>query len=175
MIDKIGKHNYGKPIIQKLFPEYNSVEIGNFNSFSFNIQFLFLGNHDTKKVSTYGFIDFGLIPNKKNEPNINFVETKIIVGNDIWFGANSIVLQKSIIGNGAVIGANSVVRGIVEPYAIVIGNPAQEIRKRFSNNIIKELLKIKWWDWPDDKIEQNALLLKEYINEEMLERLRRAK
>ena len=60
------------------------------------------------------------------------------------------------IGDGAIIATKSVVTKDVEPYAIVGGNPAKEIRKRFSEEKIKELLEIQWWDWPIEKITENV-------------------
>ena len=63
------------------------------------------------------------------------------------------------IGDGAVIAANSHVVKNVEPYAIVGGNPAKLIRYRFSQEQIASLLKIKWWNWDDAKIDAVTQLL----------------
>ena len=60
------------------------------------------------------------------------------------------------IGDGAIIATKSVVTSDVAPYAIVGGNPAREIRKRFSEEKIKDLLEIRWWDWPIEKITENV-------------------
>lgn len=40
----------------------------------------------------------------------------------------------------------------VEPYSIVGGVPAKEIRKRFAPEVIKKLMEIQWWNWPIEKI-----------------------
>lgn len=74
------------------------------------------------------------------------------IGNDVWIGSNAIILGGVIIGDGAVIGAGSIVTKNVEPFTIVAGNPAKEIRKRFSESTINDLLEIKWWDWPINDI-----------------------
>ena len=63
------------------------------------------------------------------------------------------------IGDGAVIAANSVVVKDVEPYTIVGGNPAKVIKKRFSDDIINNLLELKWWDWSNEKINENLNIL----------------
>jgi virginiamycin A acetyltransferase len=63
------------------------------------------------------------------------------------------------IGDGAIIAANSTVVKDVEPYTIVGGNPAQVIKKRFSEEKIKELLEMKWWNWDIEKITENVQIL----------------
>lgn len=56
------------------------------------------------------------------------------------------------IGDGAVIGARALVTRDVEPYAVVGGNPAKTIRKRFDENDIARLLDLRWWDWSDEEL-----------------------
>jgi len=63
------------------------------------------------------------------------------------------------IGDDAVIGAGSVVTRDVQPYAIVAGNPARLIGKRFDDETIRKLLEIRWWDWPKRKIRQNLQVI----------------
>lgn len=65
------------------------------------------------------------------------------IGNDVWIGSESIVLSGVSIGDGAVVAANSVVTRDVKPYAIVAGSPAKEIRKRFDEKTILDLLSLK--------------------------------
>ncbi|MFW5394146.1 CatB-related O-acetyltransferase, partial [Yersinia sp. 2544 StPb PI] len=71
---------------------------------------------------------------------------KTVIGNDVWFGANSLILKGINIGDGAVIGAGAVVTKDVPPYAIVAGNPAKIIKMRFDSETISKLICIKWWD-----------------------------
>ena len=78
------------------------------------------------------------------------------IGCDVWIGQNAIIKQGVIIGHGAVIGMGSVVTKDVLPYQIVAGNPAKEIKYRFSDEIIEELLRLKWWTFDDDKIKKLA-------------------
>ena len=63
------------------------------------------------------------------------------------------------IGDGAVIANNSHIVKDVAPYSIVGGNPAKLIKYRFTQEQIDSLLKIKWWDWDDEKINEYAPLL----------------
>ena len=90
---------------------------------------------------------------KANTFNISIVEDKefdeyqeIIVGNDVWIGTRSIILDGVKIGNGAVIAAGSVVTKDVEPYMIVAGVPAKPIRKRATEDKIREYQNSKWWN-----------------------------
>ena len=86
-------------------------------------------------------------PTRNNPP--------VFIGNDVWIGHNVIILPGVTIHDGAVCAAGAVVTHDVPPYTIVGGVPAKPIRKRFSDDIIEQLLKIRWWDWPEEKIREN--------------------
>ena len=79
----------------------------------------------------------------------------IIVGNDVWIGYEAVILAGVMIGDGAIIGTRAVVTKDVPPYTVVGGVPAKPIRKRFNDETVTELLKLKWWDWSEEKISQN--------------------
>jgi virginiamycin A acetyltransferase len=81
----------------------------------------------------------------------------IIIENDVWIGANSTVMSGIKIGNGAIVAAGSTVTKDVPPYAIVAGNPAKVVKYRFTDEQIKKLLSIAWWDWDEQKIKDNAM------------------
>lgn len=83
------------------------------------------------------------------------------IGNDVWIGANAIVIQGVKIGNGAVIGAGSVVTKNVGDYEIVAGNPARLIRKRFDDITIRHLTQSEWWDLSDDNLQRCAPFIKQ--------------
>lgn len=82
--------------------------------------------------------------------------SKTIIGHDVWIGESAIIKQGVSIGHGAVIGMGSIVTKDVSPYDIVAGNPARVIRKRFSNDIVEDLLKSKWWNFDDKKLKYYA-------------------
>jgi virginiamycin A acetyltransferase len=79
-----------------------------------------------------------------------------VIGNDVWIGQNAVILPGVHIGDGAIIGANSIVGNDVDPYTIVVGNPAKPLRKRFDDDLIGLLLKFKWWDKSIEEI--NSLI-----------------
>jgi acyl-[acyl carrier protein]--UDP-N-acetylglucosamine O-acyltransferase len=70
----------------------------------------------------------------------------------VWIGHGAMILSGVTIGDGACIGAGSVVAKTVPPYAVVSGNPAQVRRMRFSPVQVEQLLRIRWWEWPIERI-----------------------
>jgi hypothetical protein len=93
-------------------------------------------------------------PTKTQPPENSVVRTKgdITIGNDVWIAGDAKILSGVTIGDGAVIGANSLVAKDVPAYAIYAGNPARLIRMRFSDEDIKTLEELRWWDWPLEHI-----------------------
>lgn len=83
-----------------------------------------------------------------------------VLGNDVWIGFEALIMPGVTIGDGAMVAARAVVTKDVDPYTIVGGNPAKLIKKRFSDSDIEILLKVKWWDWPEEKIKQHIPLLR---------------
>jgi virginiamycin A acetyltransferase len=81
------------------------------------------------------------------------------IGNDVWIGHHAVIMPGIRIGDGAMIGSYSIVTKNVEPYAVVAGNPAKLIRKRYPDEVIEKLLNIRWWDWSADKISRNLEFL----------------
>jgi len=126
------------------------------------------GNHLTKSISSYPFAIFGEdwanAMNGKEHP----LKGDTVVGNDVWIGYGATIMPGINIGSGSIIASNSTVTKNVDPYSIVGGNPAKEIKKRFSEDQISKLLKIKWWDWEIEKITRNVQNLTgnnpEYLN-----------
>lgn len=85
---------------------------------------------------------------------LNSPYRRVIIGNDVWIGSRAMVLGGLTIGDGAVIGAGAVVTKDVPPYSIVVGVPAKIIRYRFTEDQILELENIKWWNFPENKLQQ---------------------
>ena len=130
--------------------------LGKFCQLAHGTTFLFPdANHASAGISTYPFAVLGeawaaTLP-LADYPFPTKGDT--VVGSDVWFGYESLILPGVTIGHGAIIAARSVVTRDVPPYAIVAGNPARIIRLRFDPIRISELLDMAWWDWPDAKIQ----------------------
>ena len=130
--------------------------IGKFCMIASNVTFIMNGaNHLTDSITSYPFAIFGHDWSNAMEGKSYPTKGNTIVGNDVWIGYNSTIMPGIRIGDGAIIATNSTITKDVEPYTIVGGNPAKEIRKRFTEKETIKLLEIKWWNWTIEKITQN--------------------
>lgn len=131
-----------------------NASIGNFTAIGKNSN-IGTGSHPTNYLSTNNIFykkgEWGF--NNEWAGNIQFEKPKnIIIGNDVWIGINTIVLDGVEIGDGAIIGAGSIVTKNVPPYAIAVGTPAKIVKYRFPNDIVEYLLKVKWWNLNEKQI-----------------------
>lgn len=110
-------------------------------------------NHTLKSLSTYTFPLFFEEWDLPKSEVATAWDNKgdIVIGNDVRIGYDAVIMAGVRIGNGAIIGTRAVVSKDVEPYSIVGGVPAKEIRKRFAPEVIKKLMEIRWWNWPIEK------------------------
>ena len=132
--------------------------IGKFCAIANGVKFLMNGaNHNMDGITTYPFHVFenGWEQPPKKLPN----KGDTVIGNDVLIGYEAIIMPGVKIGDGAIIGARALVRKDVEAYSIVVGIPAEEIKKRFEDEEIKMLLEIKWWDWDIEKVTRNLHIL----------------
>ncbi len=131
--------------------------IGKFCQIAAGVEFVMNGaNHQMNAVSTFPFYTlegWDMTPPKDSDLPI---KGDTVIGNDVWIGQNATILPGIHIGDGAIIGASSVVGSDVDPYTIVVGNPARPLRKRFDDELIAMLLKFRWWDRSVEEI--NALI-----------------
>ncbi len=131
--------------------------IGKFCMIASDVTFIMNGaNHLNNAITTYPFAIFGKDWTAAMEGKEYPQKGNTVIGNDVWIGYGATIMPGVRIGDGAIIATNSVVTKDVAPYSIVGGNPAKEIRKRFSEADIEKLLEIRWWDWPIEKITQNV-------------------
>jgi virginiamycin A acetyltransferase len=136
--------------------------IGKFCQIAKGVEFVMNGaNHKMSCISTFPFYIFEgweePVPQLDSMP----LKGDTLIGNDVWIGQNVIILPGVHVGDGAIIGLNSVVGNNVEPYTIVVGNPARPVRKRFDDKMIEFLLALKWWDKPIEEIKRIIPLLHE--------------
>jgi acetyltransferase-like isoleucine patch superfamily enzyme len=133
------------------------LKIGKFCSIAQGVTIVLGGGHRPDWVTTYPFSY--IFDEFKNTQGLPATKGNVVIGNDVWIGINSLILSGVHIGDGAIIGACSVVTKDVEPYTIVAGNPAKVIRKRFDQETIDKLLRIKWWNWNIQKKKDKLSLL----------------
>lgn len=143
--------------------EIDELIIGKFCCIASGVKFIMGGNqgHDYSNVTAYPLeilkSDFSGYENKS--PRAYHRKGNTIIGNDVWIGFESVIMPGVQIGDGAVIASRSVVTKNVGPYEIWGGNPANLIKKRFSEEKIHELLKLKWWNWSLPRILENMDIL----------------
>ena len=138
---------------------YNSVCDTNIGSFCSIASYCAIGGgkHPLNSVSTSPVFYLGHNSIGKNFSNIPEEENKgVEIGNDVWIGEAVFINDGVKIGTGAVIGSHSVVTRDVNPYSVVAGVPAREIRKRFDDETIEKLLESKWWEWSDEELKAKA-------------------
>lgn len=137
----------------------SKIIIGKYCAIANNINIITL-NHDYNfpaiQGTLYKFFFNNSHPGCITEPP-NKARTKgdVIIGNDVWIGEDVFISSGVTIGNGCCIGAKSVITRDLPDYSICVGTPCKAIKKRYKQEIIDFLQKIKWWDWDDLKIRRN--------------------
>lgn len=151
-----GDYTYGHPLIEVAKNDIcRELSIGRYCSIGPNVR-IFVGRqgiHSIDTLSTYP-IAAAASPEVKAAAQKVFGITKrehnsnldVKIGNDVWIGANTIIMAGVTIGDGAVIGAGAIVTKDVPSFAIVIGNPAQILRYRFSPEVCEQILTSRWWE-----------------------------
>lgn len=161
---EIGRASYGDLEVRS-WKEGATLKVGAFCSFAAGVKIFLGGEHRTDWVTTFPFPALW----KEQAGHIQgHPKTRgdVIIGNDVWIGAEAVIMSGVRIGDGAVVGARAVVTRDVPPYAIVAGNPAVLIRLRFAEQVIERLREIAWWNWSDERITRlMPLLLSERIED----------
>ena len=126
----VGDFTYGHENIHIESPNMANLVIGKYCSIAQHITIFCGGSHRTDWVTTY---PFGHI-HKNSFPHYSPGHPKtngdVIIGNDVWIGAGSVILPGVNIGEGAVVASNAVVNKDVPPNAIVGGVPAKILKYR---------------------------------------------
>jgi acetyltransferase-like isoleucine patch superfamily enzyme len=155
----IGEYTYGVPHVHD-WGDGGNLIIGKYTSIATDVHILLGGNHHLDWVTTYPFHSLslehdGVWPSAKSLHSDRWSKGDVIIGNDVWIGINVTILSGVTIGDGSAVAAGAIVTKNVEPYSIVAGNPARLLRKRFSDNDIKQLLILAWWNWTEEKVEEH--------------------
>jgi acetyltransferase-like isoleucine patch superfamily enzyme len=148
---EVGRGTYGEPEIRD-WGEPTTLKVGCFCSISSGVTIFLGGNHRVDWITTYPFSVFW--ESAKQIDGHPASKGDVIIGHDVWIGANAVILSGVHIGNGAVIGTAAVVTHNVPPYTIVAGNPARIIRTRFKEEEIRMLQSLEWWNWDDEKLNE---------------------
>jgi virginiamycin A acetyltransferase len=133
--------------------------IGRFCALASGVRFLLPGaNHADQGPSTFPFGIFGAPWAQRTMDLVMAAPSRgdTVVGHDVWLGYQALVLPGVTIGHGAVVAAGSVVAADVPPYAVVAGNPARVVRRRFDDDDVERLLHAAWWDWPIGLVTEHA-------------------
>lgn len=125
------------------------VTVGRYCSIHHHAYFVLGGNHDFGHVSTF---HFHRVLGVEGDPEPILSNGPIVIGNDVWIGWEAVIMSGVTVGDGAIVAARAVVTKDVQPYEIVGGVPARHLRWRFDEPTREALLRIRWWNWPVDKV-----------------------
>ncbi|NOK02952.1 MULTISPECIES: CatB-related O-acetyltransferase [Myxococcus] len=127
----------------------DQLHIGDYVQIASGVKIIMGGNqtHNTDFISTYPFSDPAALQHAYRAAG----DTRI--GNDVWIGMEAMIMPGVTIGDGAIIAARSLVTRDVQPYSMVAGTPAREVRRRFDEATIERLLVLAWWNWPQSKVQ----------------------
>ncbi len=157
--DPRGPEQFEQNVLYHFDFNHDRLVIGRFCSIAAEVRFIMNGgNHATTWMTTYPFPIFGqrwelaLPPSWPNKGDTT-------VGHDVWLGYGALIMPGITIGNGAIIASASVVTRDVPAYAVVGGNPARVLRRRFDDATIARLEALRWWDWDARKIARNVAAL----------------
>jgi virginiamycin A acetyltransferase len=148
----IGRNSVALPVNFLPYDTRELIQIGNFSGLALGVKVFAGGEHYQNNVANYPLKTFYFFTGEIHKDG--FSKGPTVIGNDVLVLYNATILSGVKIGDGAIVGACSVVAKDVPPYAIVAGNPAKIIKYRFSEEQIKALLRIRWWDWSDQEIKE---------------------
>ncbi len=146
---ELGVGTYGLPTVHDAH-EGTTLRVGSYCSIASGVQIFLGNNHRVDWVSSYPFPAF--FEEARHIPDFGVSRGDVTIGSDVWLCANCTILSGVTIGHGAVVGTGAVVSRNVEPYAVVVGNPACTVRYRFDAETRLALLEAAWWNWPMSEV-----------------------
>lgn len=162
---KVGKYSYGEINVESFDNCDEKLCIGSFVSIASNVLFILGGNHQINTFTTFPIKTIFL----KFSPELD-AQTKgeIVVEDEVWIGANVIIMSGVKIGMGAIIAAGSVVTKDVQPFSIVGGNPAKFIKWRIPSDLIEERKKINLINFDIELIKKETNIFYRVLNKDIL-------
>lgn len=154
----MGTMSYYAPRVIRHAGARGRVIVGNFASVAADADFHLGGLRDSGRVSQFDLRAALGLPGAGDD-GLLYGRGDIVVGSDTWVTTGCTVMSGVTIGDGAVVGTKAVVTTDVRPYAIVAGNPAREVGRRFGDAQVDALLRIGWWDWPTEVVKERVALL----------------
>lgn len=157
---EIGRYSWGHLTVSYRTPG-GVLRVGQFTSIAYGCRVVLGGEHRADFVSTYRFAAYPPFNETHGHLKADTAVTRgdVVIGNDVWIGHETMIMSGVTLGDGVIVGAGSVVRQNAPPYAIVVGNPARVTGFRFPPEQIEALLRIKWWDWSEERIMEALDLL----------------
>lgn len=147
---EVGVGTYGEPTVLH-WGEPATLKVGAYCSIADGVKIYLGGNHRVDWMTTYPFPEFR--ESAKHISGHPATKGDVVIGHDVWLGDDAKILSGVSIGNGAVIGSSAVVSNNVAPYSIVAGNPAKQIKMRFTDAEVAILESLEWWYWDDTKLD----------------------
>ncbi|ARF08814.1 transferase hexapeptide protein [Catovirus CTV1] len=173
----VGKRTFYNGDIKLISSNESKIFIGSFCAIGNNLKIITL-NHDYNYPAIQGnFYKTFFNQNHPGELNIfpNKERTKgdVYIGNDVWIGDDVTILSGVTIGDGCCIGTKSLITKSLPPYSVCGGVPCKVIKNRYSDDIVKYLMEIKWWEWSEDKIKKNKSFFYSNLNKMKLEDIKK--
>jgi acetyltransferase-like isoleucine patch superfamily enzyme len=156
------QYNIGRGSYHSFIPQIRSmkpwtINVGNFSSIStVTLSLSRTMAHRKSFITTFPLHQLVNRHSLYEDEIVSGSSHTVNIGNDVWIGADVVLINNITIGDGAVIGSHSVVRDNIPPYAIVYGNPATVQKYRFNDTMIAKLLSMQWWGWEDERVLQMA-------------------
>lgn len=173
----VGKETYYNGEIKLVASEKSKILIGNYCAFGNNLKIITL-NHDYNYPSILGkfyktYFNSSHPGELNNNPTIERTKGNVYIGSDVWIGDDVTILSGVKIGHGCCIGTKSLVTKDLPPYSICGGIPCKVLKYRYIDSIINFLMKLKWWDWTDDKIKKNKKFFYSNLNHISVEEIQK--
>lgn len=132
------------------------LRVGSYTSIAEDVRFFLSHGHRIDWITSYPFArgDDYWLAGRRFEGGV-VSKGDIEVGSDVWIGNGARILSGVRIGHGAVIATGAIVTEDVPPYAFVAGSPARVVRHRFPPDRVEALLRVAWWDWPEERVRRH--------------------